>query len=147
MGWEPVGSQPTPFEDDINEFFKILALDSLDPQEALAQKISIRRNEVVTRRSQPFCAWVTARARLIETPKQAADRKEEAGSDSEEDVDPSTRRRLLDIFRRRRRFSIPTHQQPSGKMMAKFSKHRKNRVATCYPLKDVVVTTVRTRRF
>ena len=84
---------------------------------------------------------------MIETPTQAADRKDEAGSDSEEDVDPSTRRLLLGIFRQRHRFSTPTHQQPPGKMMAKFMKQHQNRLVTAYPLKDVVVATVRTRRF
>ena len=147
MGWEPVGFQPTPFEGDLAEFFSILALGSLDPQDALVQKISIRRNEVAARRPQPFFAWVTARVRLVETPKQAPDRKGEAGSDSEEDVGPSTRRRLLDIFRQRRRFSILMHQQPSDKTMAKILKQKQNRLVTRYPLKDVVVTTVRTRRF
>ena len=96
--------QPTLFEEDLAEFFGILALATLDPQDALVQKISIRR------------AWVTARARVIESPKQAADRKDSDGSDSDDDADPSVRRGLLDEFRRRHRFSIQTHRQPSDKL-------------------------------
>ena len=104
LGWESVGPQPTLREEDLTEFFSISALDSLGPQGALVRKISIRR------------AWITARARMIESPKQAAGRKEENGSDSDDDTDPSVRLGPLDEFRRRHRFSIPTHHQPSDKV-------------------------------
>ena len=39
----PSVPNPPSVEEDLNEFFTILALDSLDAQEALVRKISIRR--------------------------------------------------------------------------------------------------------
>ena len=46
-------------EEDLAEFFDILALKDLTPEDALVQKISIRR------------AWITAKARMIETQNSA----------------------------------------------------------------------------
>ena len=45
-------------EEDLSEFFDILALSDLTPEEALIRKISVRR------------AWIVAKARMIETAKQ-----------------------------------------------------------------------------
>ena len=64
VGWESVGSQSPGFEDDLTEFFGVLALADLPAQDALVQKISTRR------------AWVVAKARMIETPKQRDARDE-----------------------------------------------------------------------
>ena len=84
---------------------------------------------------------------MVETPKQAAGGKDEAGSDSDDDIDPIVRRGLLVTFRQRRRFSIPMQHQPSDKLMAKVIKLRQKRLATAFPLKDVIATSVRTRWF
>ena len=53
---EPVGP-PKPIEQDLTEFFGILALDSIPTEDSLVRKISIRR------------AWVCATASLIEPAK------------------------------------------------------------------------------
>ena len=61
---EPVGPNVTPREKDLGEFFGVLNLSSLPPEDALVRKISVRR------------AWVCAKASMLETPKQKEDRRE-----------------------------------------------------------------------
>ena len=56
--WESVGSQSPGFEGYLTEFSGILAIADLPAHDALVRKISTRR------------AWVVARARMLETPKQ-----------------------------------------------------------------------------
>ena len=55
----PVGPNAIPpIEQDLSEFFDVLGLAAIPPEEALIHKISVRR------------AWVCAKASMLETPKQ-----------------------------------------------------------------------------
>ena len=66
--------------------------------------------------------------------------KEDECSDSDGETDPSTRRGLLGEFRKRHRFSVPMHHQPSDKVCAEILKLHAKRLFTAFPLKNVIVT-------
>ena len=95
---------PTTIEEDLAEFFDISARASLPAEDALARKISIRRD------------WVVAKASLKGPAKKKDGKEKSDASDSEDEAEPSVRRGLLGEFPRRHRFATPMYQQPSDKV-------------------------------
>ena len=99
----PSVPNPAHCEEGLTEFFEILSPSPLPAEEAMARKISIRR------------AWVFAKAYLKGPNPKRDDKANPAVSDSDDEAGPITRRGYLAEFRRRHRFSTPTHHQPSDK--------------------------------
>ena len=57
---------------------------------------------------------------------------------NENTADPSVRRRYIEEFKQRHKFSAPMHRQPSDKVFAKIFEMYQKRELTCFPPKDVV---------